>query len=121
MMNHTHEFMECHGSVLQFTQQGLEKYNDIMTKDYFRSTSHHMESSLIQILQKQNRLEYLKSKDAERRKRKIKCGNCELEGHNRLTCGNKCSKCGAQSYRDHLDGDKRVPICQHAERLTDPS
>ena len=35
MMNHIHEFMQCHGSILQFTQQGLEKYNDIMTKDYF--------------------------------------------------------------------------------------
>ena len=47
MMNHVLEFMQCHGSILQFTQQGLEKYNDNMTKDYFRFTSHHNESSLV--------------------------------------------------------------------------
>ena len=33
MMNHISQFMELHGSILPFTQQGLEKYNDMMTKD----------------------------------------------------------------------------------------
>lgn len=51
--------MEVHGALLQFTQQGLEKYNDVMTKDYFRSSSHKGEECLQQILQKQNRLEHL--------------------------------------------------------------
>ena len=52
MMNHVAEFMKLHGSILPFTQQGLEKYNDTMTKDYFRATSHKGEQCLIQILQK---------------------------------------------------------------------
>ena len=32
---HVGEFMELHQSILPFTQQGMEKHNDIMTKDYF--------------------------------------------------------------------------------------
>ena len=40
MMFHVAEFMVLHGSILPLTQQGLEKYNNIMTKDYFRPTSH---------------------------------------------------------------------------------
>lgn len=34
MMMHVSEFMQIHGALLPFTQQGLEKYNDQMTKDY---------------------------------------------------------------------------------------
>ena len=60
--------MELRGSILPFTQQGLEKY-DIMTKDYFRATSHEGEQCLIQILQKQNRMEYLEAKGVKRAKR----------------------------------------------------
>lgn len=41
LMNYVSEFMQLHGSIVQFTQHGLEKYNDIVTKDYFRRTSHH--------------------------------------------------------------------------------
>jgi len=35
MANHVHEFMTMHGSILPFTQQGLEKFNDVMTKEFF--------------------------------------------------------------------------------------
>ena len=51
MMNHLTEFLKEHGSILQFTQHGIEKYNDILIKDCFRSSAHHQESSLLQILQ----------------------------------------------------------------------
>ena len=40
LMNHVSEFMTLHGSILPFTQQGLEKCNDVTTKDFFRSTNH---------------------------------------------------------------------------------
>lgn len=40
-----------------------------MTKDYFRSTAHQGEQALIQIMQKQNRIEYLRDRDAKRPKR----------------------------------------------------
>ena len=56
MINHVSEFMTLHGSILPFTQQSLEKYNDV-TKDYFRSTNHKGENALRQVMEKQNRLE----------------------------------------------------------------
>lgn len=34
LMNHVGEFMKIHGSILPFTQQGLEK-NNVITKSYF--------------------------------------------------------------------------------------
>ena len=44
-MNHVAEFMRLHGGILQFSQQGLEKYNDVMTKQYFRGTNHKGETA----------------------------------------------------------------------------
>ena len=35
MFNHVEEFMEIHGCILPFSQQDLEKLNDVMTKHYF--------------------------------------------------------------------------------------
>ena len=34
MAQHAGEFVRIHGSLLPFTQHGLEKYNDITTKDF---------------------------------------------------------------------------------------
>jgi len=45
MYKNIYEFMEVHGSILQSTQQGLKKYNDTMTKDYFRSTSYQVKQT----------------------------------------------------------------------------
>ena len=50
MIMHVSEFMTLHGAIIPFTQQGLEKYNDLMTKDYFQSTSHRGEQCLKQII-----------------------------------------------------------------------
>ena len=58
MVNHVGGFMHVHGSI-PFTQQALEKYNDMMTKEYFRATCQRNDKALIQIAQKQNRLEHL--------------------------------------------------------------
>lgn len=46
MASHVSEFMKLHGSIVSFTQQGLEKYNDCMTKTYFRVTNHKEVHSL---------------------------------------------------------------------------
>ena len=86
MAQHVSEFFSTHGSILQFTQQGLEKYNDIMTKDYFRSSSHRGVECLKQILYKQNRLEHLESLGAKRKQLSKCCTECGTEGHNRKTC-----------------------------------
>ena len=114
MMQHVTEFMVTHGSILPFTQQGLEKYNDLMTKDYFRSTSHRGEQCLVQILQKQNRTEHLESLGAKRRKRhEITCHNCKQMGHNKLTCQAPCTVCGVTPFCAHLvmAGASKIATC----------
>ena len=58
MMFHVPEFFQLHGSLLPFTQQGLEKY-DCMTKIYFRSTSHRGKEALKQNKIASNILEML--------------------------------------------------------------
>ena len=68
MICHVGEFMRIHGCLISFTQQRLEKYNDTMTKDYFRSSSHKGEQALTQIMEKQNRLEYFSDSDVKRPK-----------------------------------------------------
>ena len=118
MMQHVSEFMDTYGSILQFTQQGLEKYNDVMTKDYFRSTSHHNEQSLIQILQKQNRLEHLENLGAKHQKKhQITCSNCKQPGHNKWTCTAPCANCGESQYKSHLIkvGRSKVAKCVTVE------
>ena len=117
LMNHVGEFMKLHGSLLQFSQHGLEKYNDIMTKDYFRATSHRGEAALRQIMEKQNRLEHLSDLGAQTTKCfSITCSNCGRSGHNRLTCCQHCKTCTCNyaPFCAHLvacDG-KKIPACE---------
>ena len=68
MIDHVSELMTLHGSILPFTQQSLEKYNDVVAKDYFRFTNHKGENALRQVMEKQNRLEYLRDTGANRPK-----------------------------------------------------
>ena len=79
--------MQIHGALLPFTQHGLEEYNDCMTKDYFRSSSHRGQECLIQIMQKQNSIEHLEHSGAKQTKQfSVTCSNCGKQEHNRLTC-----------------------------------
>ena len=90
MMQHVGEFMSTSGALLPFTQQGLEKYNDMMTKDYFRSSSHKGQECLTQILQKQNRIEHLEHIGSRRKKRhEVTCSKCGGKGHNKTSCGKR--------------------------------
>ena len=85
LTNHIVEMMETHGSLAPFTQQGVEKLNDIITQDYFKSTNHRQDS-LKQIMLKLNRLEDLNEKYPGRIKVKHVCSKCKQEGHNSRTC-----------------------------------
>ena len=114
MMMHVSQFMKTNGALLPFTQHGLEKY-DCMTKDYFRSSSHRGQECLIQIMQKQNRLEHLEHIGAKRQKRfEITCSNSSEKGHNKGTCTKPCKNCGHSSFSVHLIkiNGKKVPECQ---------
>ena len=80
------EFIQLHGSVVRFTQQGLEKLNDLTTKHYQRATNHQERQSLQQVLQKRLRIEGLKEMGYQRVKRVQTCSKYKQAGHNKRSC-----------------------------------
>ena len=82
---HIPEFLNLYGSLVQFSQQGLEKLNDTLTKDYFRSSNHHDEF-LRQLMLKRNRLEALEMRNIDRPKQIHHCTKCNGTDHNSRTC-----------------------------------
>ena len=111
MANHVSEFMKLHGSIISFTQHGLEKYNDCMTKQYFRNTNHKGQDALRQIVEKQNRLHYL---DHVKRQMFRNYMFKLPQNWAQVTCSEPCSSCSSLCYKDHLIkvNGKSVPICQ---------
>ena len=55
LMSHVPEFLKLYGNIEFFTQQGMEKYNDITPKNYFRSTNHQGVSAIKQLFLKRKR------------------------------------------------------------------
>jgi len=84
LTSHIPEFLEKYGTIAPFSQQGLEKLNDIITKDYFRGTNHR--NCLKQILCKLNHLEELNDEGYIHSKEKYTCKICKKQGHNSCTC-----------------------------------
>ena len=68
MAQHAGDFIQLHGSLLAFTQQGLEKYNDITIKYYFQSTHHKGEQAPRQLMEKQNSIDHLCDSQAKQPK-----------------------------------------------------
>ena len=60
---HIHQIIEKHGSLRPYSQQGAEKFNDIVTLNYFRSTNRNKEDFLNQLVKKANRVELLRLND----------------------------------------------------------
>ena len=89
LVHHIPEFLSLHGNLAPYSQQGLEKKNNIITKDYFKSTNHHHLDALKQILQKLNRLEILEDNQYARSKCTHVCSTCKEQGHNVRTCPKK--------------------------------
>ncbi len=96
------EFLGMYGNIAFFNQQGLEKYNDQASKDYFRSTNHKGMEALHQLLIKKHRVHYLEMKGAERVKACYHCRNCLNTGHSIKKCTNKCSDCDTKICCTHL-------------------
>jgi hypothetical protein len=61
--NHVHEFIQEHGNINTFNEEGLEKLNDISTLQYFRSTNKWVKEKkfILQLLLKRSRISYLES------------------------------------------------------------
>lgn len=95
-------FLKLYGNIGNFNQQGLEKYNDIVSKDYFRSSNHRGVEALRQIMLKKNRIQHLEARGAERVKNSYLCSNCKMQGHSITRCIEKCSSCDALICSTHL-------------------
>ena len=79
-------FLEKFGSLTIYSQQGLEKLNDEITKAYFKSTNHHNKTAMFQIMLKLNRLETLTDENCQRTTQMHTCSKCKEVGHNSKTC-----------------------------------
>ena len=83
---HVPEFIDKYGCIVQFTQQGLEKLNDVTTQHFLRSSNHRNSEALKQVLEKRNRLEQLSDSGFKRTLRLQHCRICGATSHNRRTC-----------------------------------
>ena len=82
-----HSFTRVLETIWQYyNQQGLEKLNNLTTKQFQRLANHHDIQALLQILQKRNRIELLKDQGFQRIKSEQKCCICKKRGHNKRTC-----------------------------------
>ena len=80
---HVPEFIKLYGSLISFTQQGL---NDFITKDFQRASNHCNIESLK--LEKRNRIESLEDGGYARTKQLQTCSKCKMTGHNKRSCKN---------------------------------
>jgi len=67
--NHVPEFIQLYGNLISFTQQGLEKINNVSTKQFQRASNHRGIEALIQMLEKRNHLETLEGEGHARVKK----------------------------------------------------
>jgi len=110
---HVSQFLCLHGNISVFSQQGLEKSNDLITKYFQHSSNHHEMDSLKQILEKQNRIDSLE--EYQRDKRSMKCSICQLSGHNKRFCKKKQDEYLNKENAQHdLTGGKvRITLDTH--------
>ena len=107
------EFLQLYKNIANFNQQGLEKYSDHASKDYFRSTNHRNIESLRQLVLKKSRIQYLEARGAQRVKNSYLCSNCKENGHTIKKCTSKCSSCDVNVCCTHLckKGNKWTKRC----------
>lgn len=114
---HVPEFLKLYQNLAYYTQQGMEKYNGTVWKDYFRSSNHSGVSALKQLFMiKQNTA--FGSGYCGKGERKLQL--CSATGHTIKTCTAKCSKCDAPNFCAHLnkkDG-KWKPRCELINQLS---
>ena len=63
---HVPEFLSLYQNIAHYAQQGLEKYNNTASKDFFRSTNHKGVDALKQLFLKKNRIQFLEVAGYER-------------------------------------------------------
>ena len=98
LVQHVPEFLRKYGNLAIFNQQGLEKLNQMQTKDFFHSTNYRGLDALVMLLQKRNRLHELEDEGYRREKVVHRCRNCSEVGHNLKTCTKPCARCSFHTF-----------------------
>jgi len=99
---HVPEFLKLYQNLACYTQQGMEKYNDTVSKHYFRSSNHRRVSAIKQIVLREHRIQLLGTAGAERVEESHNCGHRLTSGHTIKTYTAKSRKCDATTFCAHL-------------------
>ena len=83
---HVGEMLHLHGNIAQFTQQGLERINDLLSTMYFKSTNQSRKTALKQLLLKHKRLQYYIDHKYPQPPRPYTCTACGETGHSVKSC-----------------------------------
>ena len=75
MYAHVPEFLKLYQNLVYYTQQGMEKYNNTVSKDFSRSSNHREVSALNQLFLKKHRIQLLEAVGLERVKESYNCGH----------------------------------------------
>ena len=97
------EFLRLYQNVAFFNQQGMEKYNDIASKDYFQSSNHRGICALEQLFLKKQRVQFREGAGYERVKESGRRSNCDTQDHNIKTCTKPCKLCTYAVCCGHLE------------------
>ena len=107
LYHHIQEFLKLYINVAHFNQQGMEKYNDFASKDYFRSSNYRGITVLEHLFLKKQRVQFLEAAGCERVTKSNKCTNCQDHGHTIKTCSMKfsmkCKLCDCAVCCAHLE------------------
>ena len=79
------EFLKLYQNLAYYTQQGMEKYNDTISKDHFRSSNHRGVSALKQLFLKKHQIQLWTLFNS-------------WPYHQLKTFTAKCSKCDAPTF-----------------------
>ena len=67
------EFLKLYRNLAYYTQQGMEKYNNTVSKDFSRSSNHRKVSALKKLFLKKHRIQLLEAAGLERVKESYNC------------------------------------------------
>lgn len=82
---HACECIRLHGRLSEWSQEGYEKMNDLLTKRFQRATNHRFDSAFTQLLEKNNRIALLSIQNV-RQRRDYACSVCKSDEHRLPNC-----------------------------------
>lgn len=82
---HVCECIRLHGRLSEWSQEGYEKMNDLLTQRFQRATNHRADTAFTQLLEKNNRIALLSIQNV-RQPRSYVCSVCKSDKHKAQKC-----------------------------------